>query len=162
MTYFGAFQEKAARACAFLKLLHPGFDDLSSKEMLCVLLDDSIVSRTEFKLQCRSNKCLAQVGAAHLTSYVAVKSFVDYLTPKEFQNLRDTRCTQVGKANQYDSLFKERDVMLFWGFEEQSEPTVRQKAECVDALLGVLVLLKKWDVASWLCEQIVREDVTKK
>ena len=124
--------------------------------MLSVCLDESVVGRKEFVLpSCRSNRSLGMVGNAHMTTHLSVKCFVQRHSAQQLQELRNAQCSQAGKAGLYDVLFA-GDVVFYWGFEEQQpEPSVRQKADFVDALVGLLFITGRWELSDWLCARIV-------
>jgi hypothetical protein len=150
--------EKAARAQALLVRQNPFFGEISKRQMMTLCLDESMTSRKELVLSCRSNKPLGSIGNAHLSTFVALKCFKERATAQMYQEVRDTRCSQVAKADHYDSWFKDAAgaVLLHWGFEERPEPSTRQKADFVDALIGLLVLTQRWSAVDWLCAQIVQ------
>ena len=156
LTYFAELKRRAERASALLCAANEKFIEVGLEALLQVCLDESVVARTEFVVSCRSSKCMVSVGSAHLATRIAVLCYLNRrATAQDYQNLRDQRCRQTDKAVFFDRLFGRSDVFLYWGFEDQREPSTRQKADFVDALIGMLFLRNKWGLADWVCHELV-------
>ena len=156
VTYFAELKRRAERASALLRVANEKFVEVGLEALLQVCLDESVVARTEFTLLCRSSKCMVSVGSAHLNTRIAVLCYLNrQATAQDYQNLRDQRCKQTDKAVLFDRLFGKNAVLLFWGFEDGREPSTRQKADFVDALIGMLFLRNKWSLADWVCHELV-------
>jgi hypothetical protein len=157
-TYFGVLREKAARAQALLALQNDTFGLVPERQMMALCLDESMTARKELVLACRSNKALASIGNAHMSTFVALMCYRERATPQRYQEIRDTRCTQAAKAAHFDTWFRAAngEVLLHWSFETTPVPTVRQKADFVDALVGLLVLTRQSLLVEWLLERITK------
>ena len=157
-SYAVQLQERAGHARRVLCDLNAEFAQIHLVSWMCLVLDESVVARKEFVVACRSNKCVGAVGSAHLTTFVAMKSFLEKLSPQQNQGIRDKKCTQNAKAEEYDVMFGKEQVLLYWGFEDTMFPSTRQKADMIDALIGMLFLLGNFTLANWVCERLVNKE----
>ena len=154
-TYVNVLRDRAARAQELLARQNDAFDLLPKKQIMALCLDESMTARKELMVSCRSNKALASIGNAQLSTSVALKCYRERASAQRYQEIRDTRCTQAAKAELFDSWFKGEAVILHWSFET-AETTTRQKADFVDALIGLLVLTGQTILAEWLCAKIAK------
>ncbi len=115
-----------------------------------VCLDPSITGRTEFTLSCESNRNLAYLGDSYLSLFIASAAYENNQSATEFQNLRSKFSSRnhLGDAA-FPALFGTTPVTLCWPLS--SSPTRNQKAEFIEALIGMLHEASHEDLADWLC-----------
>lgn len=155
--------EHATRLHVVLKGKNKAFEKISVELLAQACLDEGLMARPEFKAQCFGNARAAYVGDALLTLYIARSSFEALKSPKDHQADRTRWCQKNALASFYDRYFVgcaplplTWEVMLTNGGAQPTQPTAHQKAEFVEAIMGVLLMSGNEELATFLCTQIVQ------
>lgn len=149
--------EHAKRLHALLVKRDPSFGEVSDSLLAQACLDEGLISRVEFKVPCTGNARAAYVGDALLTLYIAKNSFIANKSPKDHQADRTRWCQKNALASFYDRFFGDSAPLpVTWEvILNGSPPTAHQKAEFVEAVLGVLWMSGKDKLALLFCSWIV-------
>jgi hypothetical protein len=129
---------RSARATGLkncLAVAEASFEVVNVESYQCVCLDESIVNRTEAKLDCKLNKGLASVGNAYLTLYCARISFRAQCRPAAYQEERNT----VTGESQLLATIGSSALLLDW--QRRQQASERQKAELVVSFVCLAVLV---------------------
>jgi len=149
-TLYTRLNECANNVMEALVHKEPSFSAVPVHYFEHVALDASVVRRQEFVLKCNSNSHLAYVGDAFLTWYLAKTQFISGSTQKEYQDCRNDKTSNDSLAVYFDNLFERGTYILVW----EDEPSVRQKASFVEALIGMLSMCGHLDLANNLCKEL--------
>ena len=154
--------EHATRLHGILKAKDIKFAKISIELLAQACLDEGLMARPEFKAPCFGNARAAYVGDALLTLHIARSSFVALKSPKDHQADRTRWCQKNALASFYDRFFAgcaplplTWEVMLTNGGAQPTQPTAHQKAEFVEAIMGVLLMSKNEELATIFCTWIV-------
>ena len=128
-----------------------GFKQIRSKQLCNVLLDHSLMNRGEFQLDCNSNQQLAYVGDAYLSLYLAKKCFKEKKTPGSYSSMRQRYCCNKRLALIHDQLLHPV-LPICW---DGVIPGVKQKSECLEALIGMLYEVGHQDLADFICKRVM-------
>lgn len=132
-------------------LLEKRFESsVSPSELALCVLDESLASRAEFSFPpgVFGNHRFSYLGDSMLTSSIAAYALCNSAAPKEFQSLRTTISSRKSLAEYCDFLLRgyhDPSSEFYAGpvtwemFLNKTPPTSSQKAEFVEALLGVLI-----------------------
>lgn len=150
-------EEHSKRLYEVLVKKDPKFTEVTAGLLAQACLDEGLVSRVEFKAQAPGNARAAYVGDALLTLYIAKASFLASKTPKDHQADRTRWCQKNALAAFYDRFFVgSAPLLLTWEVMlNNTPPTAHQKAEFVEAVLGVLSMSGKDNLAALFCSWIV-------
>lgn len=150
-------KERATRLRTLLVNRDPAFGAVQTELLVQACLDEGLTGRVEFKVPCSGNARAAYVGDALLTLYIAKNSFLQNKSPKDYQADRTRWCQKIALSNFYDRFFGDcTPIPLTWeSVLNEVAPTAHQKAEFVEAILGVLTMSGKEKLALLFCSWIV-------
>ena len=118
---------------------------LVKPDYTAALIDNSIVHRTEFQVECTSNLSLARVGSARLDLEIAMDAF----------NRGDVRMNNDKKSSALAFFEKYMDHGCVFYYKSGGMLSKDQIINFVYALVGVCVLEVRRDVADSLCDIIL-------
>jgi 23S rRNA maturation mini-RNase III len=118
----------------------PVYGVLRWESMAAVCVDNSMVGRPEFSVQCASNRLLAYVGDALLSLILARRSYRLNRNAEEHQKERSLRTSTEHLHRFYVNLFGTHQVFLSWEAvsSPNHQPSARQASQFLEALIGFL------------------------
>eukprot|EP00038_Savillea_parva_P010568 m.191191 g.191191 ORF g.191191 m.191191 type:complete len:194 (+) comp18270_c0_seq1:103-684(+) len=141
--------------------LVPDFAAIDPKIFCQAVVDLSVVNRPSEVASysgAQGNKLCAYLGDALLTQRIAIHAFKTGMQPVEYSKLRQMKTSREHLGSVYDAIFKDANVVV--SFPQGSDnwrvpPTNNQKAEFIEALIGVVFVTGNNGPALWLVKQCV-------
>lgn len=133
----------SADAKTIVNQVIPTSSNISMIHFALACLDSSVIGRVEFTSTATGNGKLAYLGDSVLTQEIATLAFEKDLVPKNYQIMRSNFTDKQRLSGLFDHLFQTRKVLLTWDFfYSGASYTMRQKAEFIEALLGLFKIRK--------------------
>ena len=120
--------------------------------LACV--DDSVVKRNFFKVNCPSNRMAAVVGDKLLSLRIAQASFVAGNSAERFQTDSSRVSANDHLAAKFDQYLSPACCLLL----VEDEPSTRQKATLLEAVVGCLYMYGHEDLAFELVRKIIAQE----
>lgn len=125
------------------------------------ILDQGLLSRVEFRLPpgIQGNAPLAHYGDSLLSTYVARLGLLSGLNSNDLNTIRKGLTCRKSLSAFYDFLAKDIEYIgpVTWEYVlNSSEPTLNQKAEFIEGILGLLGLANWPTLARRMCFDIVQ------
>ena len=152
---FGKMLEDIGREMRIaLEKGNSGFGYVPERYFCNVGLDSSMTSRTEFSVSCSSNQTLVYVGDAYLQLFIASACFKRNKVPKDHQTNVQKFVSNKYLSTVFDKLLPNIEP-LRWKDSKVGKATPKQKAQCLEALIGMLYVIGMNELADWVCSKIV-------
>ena len=153
--------DAGAQVKGTLASLLEDFAAIDDKIFCQAVVDLSVVNRPSEVASysgAQSNKLCAYLGDALLTQRIAIHAFKTGMPPVDYSKLRQTKTSREHLARMYDTIFKDGNVVVSFpqdGVNWREPPTTNQKAEFIEALIGVVFVTGNTSPALWLVKQCV-------
>ena len=127
------------------------FNKVDIRDLYTLSLSRAIMANPDYTIDCSSNVKLAYVGDAYLSLYVSEVAFEWKYIQEAHQDLRSVVTSNSHLSKFHDSWFKYETVLL----PPNSKQSEKQKADFIEALIGVLHCSGYHEQRDFLCHSII-------
>ena len=127
------------------------FNKVDICDLYTLPLSRAFMSNPDYAIDCAANVKLAYVGDAYLSLYVSEVAFERNYVQEDHQHLRSSVTSNSHLSKFHDSWFKYETVLL----PVNSKQSEKQKADFIEALIGILHCAGYWVLRDFICKSIV-------